>query len=252
MEEFQHYADNATFDDMGTSEASQFLLRIYLEKLDPKYKPALERAVNFVLDSQLPSGGWPQRWPADPNYPEYQSYITFNDDVAAENVKFLTMVYQHLGDTRALAAISRGMDIYLLDPAAGAPSRAGRCSTRSTSSRPRPAPTSPRRCTPRTTASNVEQLMDFYRMTGDRRFLARIPEALDWLETVRLPDAAPRTQLPDLRRDRHQQADLRPPPRLERRQRRILLGLQPRGDARALQRVPQRSTSPSCGANTRR
>jgi hypothetical protein len=49
MEEFQHYADNSTFDDMGTSESAQFLLRVYLEKRDPKYKPALERAVNFVL-----------------------------------------------------------------------------------------------------------------------------------------------------------------------------------------------------------
>jgi hypothetical protein len=49
MEEFQHYADNSTIDDMGTSESAQFLLRVYLEKRDPKYKPALERAVNFVL-----------------------------------------------------------------------------------------------------------------------------------------------------------------------------------------------------------
>jgi hypothetical protein len=39
-----------------------------------------------------------------------------------------------------------------------------------------------------TTASNVEQLMSFYRMTGDRRFLARIPDALAWLETVRFPE----------------------------------------------------------------
>ena len=26
-----------------------------------------------------------------------------------------------------------------------------------------------------------------YRLTGDSRFLARVPEALDWLESVRLP-----------------------------------------------------------------
>jgi hypothetical protein len=39
-----------------------------------------------------------------------------------------------------------------------------------------------------TTASNVEQLMSFYRMTGDTRFLARIPEALDWLDSVRLKE----------------------------------------------------------------
>lgn len=187
MEEFQHYADNATFDDMGTSESAQFLLRLYLEKRDPKYRPALERAVNFVLDSQYPSGGWPQRWPYDPNYPQYQSYVTFNDDVAAENVRFLTMVYQHLGDTRALDAIHRGMNVYLLTQQ-GAP-QAGWALQYTLDLKPAAARTyEPNALHTGTTGSNVEQLMNFYRMTGDRRFLARIPEALDWLESVRLPE----------------------------------------------------------------
>ena len=46
----------------------------------------------------------------------------------------------------------------------------------------------PRALVTHTSATNVEQLMEYYRLTGDRRFLARIPEALDWLESVRLPD----------------------------------------------------------------
>ena len=29
--------------------------------------------------------------------------------------------------------------------------------------------------------------MNFYTLTGDTKFLARIPEALDWLEKVKLP-----------------------------------------------------------------
>ncbi len=187
MEEFQHYSDNATFDDMGTSESAQFLLRLYLEKRDPKYRPALERAVDFVLKSQYPSGGWPQRWPYDPGYPEYQSYITFNDDVAAENVKFLTMVYQHLGDTRALDAIHRGMNIYLLTQQ-GAP-QAGWALQYTLDLKPAAARTyEPKALATHTTASNVEQLMSFYRLTGDRRFLARIPEALAWLDSVRLAE----------------------------------------------------------------
>jgi hypothetical protein len=45
----------------------------------------------------------------------------------------------------------------------------------------------PRALSPHTTAANVRQLLGFYRLTGDPRFLARIPEALDWLESVRLP-----------------------------------------------------------------
>ena len=39
------------------------------------------------------------------------------------------------------------------------------------------------------TAANVEALFGFYRLTGDRKYIARLPEALDWLDQViRLPD----------------------------------------------------------------
>jgi len=46
-----------------------------------------------------------------------------------------------------------------------------------------------------TSASNIEHLLTFYEMTGDSRFLARVPEALDWLDKVKLakPDAGGRT-----------------------------------------------------------
>ena len=33
-----------------------------------------------------------------------------------------------------------------------------------------------------TTAANIELLVRFYRLTGETKFLARIPEAIDWLE----------------------------------------------------------------------
>jgi hypothetical protein len=41
--------------------------------------------------------------------------------------------------------------------------------------------------TTHTTAKVVEQLMNFYELTGDAKFLARIPEALDWLDAFKLP-----------------------------------------------------------------
>ena len=88
LEEFQHYWGNATFDDAGTAEAARLLLRLYVEKRDPKYRPALDKAIQFVLDSQYPIGAWPQRYPlrhefATPGKPDYTSFPTFNDDVAA-------------------------------------------------------------------------------------------------------------------------------------------------------------------------
>jgi hypothetical protein len=186
LEEFQHYSDNATFDDAGTSESMQFLLRLYLEKQDPKYRPALEKAIRFVLDSQYPNGGWPQRWPYDPRYPDYQRYITFNDDVAAENIRFLVMVYQTLGDARVRDSIDRAMNIFLVTQQA--PPQAGWGLQYDLDLKPAGARTyEPKALVTHTTAANIKQLMNFYRLTGDRKYLARIPEALAWLESVKAP-----------------------------------------------------------------
>ncbi len=38
-----------------------------------------------------------------------------------------------------------------------------------------------------TTATNISLLVRFYRLTGDTRFLARVSEAIDWLEGLKLP-----------------------------------------------------------------
>ena len=186
MEEFHHPADDATFDDAGTVEAGIFLLRLYLEKNDPRWRPALDKAIDFVLDSQLDMGGWPQRWPVDPAQPAYARLITFNDDVATENIRFLLLAYRTLGNERIRGAIMRGMESFLVTQSA-AP-QAGWGLQHSLDLKPAGARTyEPRALTTHTTAANVRQLLNFYRLTGDARFLARIPEALDWLESVRLP-----------------------------------------------------------------
>ncbi len=119
LEEFQHYYGNSTFDDDVSSDAARFLLRIYLEKLDPAFKPALDKAIAFILKSQYPLGGWPQRYPLKYDFvkkdrPDYTSYYTFNDDVIWENIHFLIQCYLSLGEERFLDPINRGMNFYLI------------------------------------------------------------------------------------------------------------------------------------------
>jgi PelA/Pel-15E family pectate lyase len=191
LEEFQHYHDNATFDDEGTIEAARLLLRLYVERHDAKYKPALERAIRFVLDSQFPIGGWPQRFPlsTEPQFHgngDYTTYITFNDDVAAENIEFLIQCYQVLGEQRFLDPITRGMNAFLVTQL-GQP-QPGWGLQYTPDLRPAGARTyEPKALATHTTAANVALLLRFYRLTGETKFLARIPEALDWLEGLRLP-----------------------------------------------------------------
>ena len=193
LEEFHHYYGNATFDDAGTSEASQFLLRMYLERRSSRLREPVEKAIRFVLDSQYPNGGWPQRFPLTSEggvhgRADYTRQITFNDDVAGENIKFLLMAYQTLGDERALAAIHRAMGIFIATQQP-APQAGWGLQHDAQTLAPIGARTyEPDALTTHTTANNISQLLNFYEWTGERRFIERVPEALAWLDSVRLRD----------------------------------------------------------------
>lgn len=194
LEEFQRYYGNATFDDAGTAEASQLMLRMYLEKRDRRFKAPLDKAIAFVLDSQYPNGGWPQRFPRVANaglhgHEDYTGYITFNDDVAGENIEFLLYAYQALGDARLPDAIRRGMDIFV-QTQQPAPQPAWGLQHFPDTLKPAGARTyEPKGFATHTTAGNIRSMIGFYRLTGDRKYLERLPEALDWLDQVAVPPA---------------------------------------------------------------
>lgn len=197
LEEFQHYYGNATFDDAGTAEASQLMLRLYLEKRDRKYLEPLNKAIAFVLDSQYPNGGWPQRYPFVEGgglhgKPDYTPYITFNDDVAGENLEFLIYAYHGLarngrGDARVLDAIHRGMDIFIKTQQPH-PQPAWGLQHFPDTLKPAGARTiEPQAFATHATGTNIRSMLGFYRLTGDRKYLERLPEALDWLDQVKTP-----------------------------------------------------------------
>ena len=195
LEEFQHDWGNATFDDGGTSQSTEFLLRLYLEKRDPKYKAAFDRAIRFVLDSQYPVGAWPQRFPLKDEFrhhgrPDYTSFLTFNDDVTAGNVELLLLCYQALGDARLFDPIARGMNAFVVTQQPKP--QAGWALQYTPDLKPAGARTyEPTALATHATAANIGHLLRFYRLTGDEKFLARVPDALEWLDSVKLPpDAA--------------------------------------------------------------
>lgn len=189
LEEFQHYYGNSTFDDDISSNAARFLLRMYLEKLDPKYKPALDKAISFILKSQYAEGGWPQRYPLrydfnKEGHPDYTSFYTFNDDVTWENVHFLIQCYQVLGEERFLDPIRRGMDFYLFSQdGCGAWGQQLTLDMKTAGVRTY----EPAALLPSTTCENALLLLHFYELTGDTRYLSRVPAAIEWLESAKLP-----------------------------------------------------------------
>lgn len=196
LEEFHHNYGNATFDDEGTFEAGIFLLRLYKEKHDEKYLPALTKVINLVLDSQYDMGGWPQRFPPTQEHSvqgqqDYSRYITFNDGVANTNMRFLLFCAQALDD-QALhqkidVAIERGMHAFItLKLPAPQP---GWALQYSLDLKPAAARSyEPVSVSVGTTVNNIGLLMHFYQSTGDKKYLAGIEQTLDWLVSLRLPD----------------------------------------------------------------
>lgn len=189
LEEFQHYYGNSTFDDDVTSDAARFLLRMYLEKKDVIYKPALGKAIAFVLESQYPNGGWPQRYPlkkgfSKKGFPDYTGFYTFNDDVIWENIHFLIQCYVVLGENRFLTPIYKGMDFYKKSQdSSGAWGQQLNMKMEVASARTY----EPAAFLPSATCENAMLLLKFYQFTGDKQFLEGVPKAIHWLEEVALP-----------------------------------------------------------------
>ena len=192
LEEFQHYYGNATFDDSTTTDTGRFMFRMYLEKKDPKYKASFDKVIRFILDAQYPVGGWPQRYPPMGKFekngkPDYTSHITFNDDVAIGNINFLILCYRILGDKKLLDPIQRGMNAFVVTQQPQ-PQAAWGLQHDPKDLKPAGARSyEPKSFVTTTTVSCINAMIGFYYMTGDKKFLARLPEAIDWLDTTRLP-----------------------------------------------------------------
>jgi PelA/Pel-15E family pectate lyase len=194
LEEFQHYYGNATFDDAASVDAARFLLRIYIEKYDPVFRPALDKAISFVLDSQYPIGGWPQRYPLMYDHvfhgkTDYSSFITLNDDVIPENIDFLIQCYQTMGLQNLREPIMRAMNLMIAlqqgIPYAG-------WADQYTVSDLQPAYArsyEPRSINTGTTVRMINVMIDYYHLTGETKFLARIPDAIAFLESQALPES---------------------------------------------------------------
>ncbi|MDR0845549.1 MAG: DUF6298 domain-containing protein [Tannerella sp.] len=194
MEEFQHYYGNATFDDGSTISAAELLLRMYKEKNDPAFRPALDMSIQFVLESQYPSGGWPQRYPLMYDHvfrgkPDYSSFITMNDEVCPNNIEFLIQCYQSLDLDTLKEPITRAMNLIIT---LQQPAPYSGWADQYTVADLKPAHArsyEPRSITASTTVETSYLMMDYYRLTGETKFLSGIPAAIDFLESLKLPDS---------------------------------------------------------------
>jgi len=107
-----------TFDNDATTDELRFLARAYKATKEETYRKAVEKGVDYILQAQYPSGGWPQFAPPPKTY---HRHITFNDHAMVRLMQFLretytSDVYDFLGDTRrkdARRAFDRGVECIL-------------------------------------------------------------------------------------------------------------------------------------------
>jgi pectate lyase len=108
-----------TFDNDATTDELRFLARAYQATKEERYREAVEKGIDYILQAQYPTGGWPQYAP--PPERTYHRHITFNDNAMVRLMVFLreaatSDVYAFVGADRrqqARRAFDRGVDCIL-------------------------------------------------------------------------------------------------------------------------------------------
>ena len=148
------------------------------------------RALGFICSAQYANGGWPQRYPlksefAPHAHEDYTSHCTFNDGVISHNIDVLLEASRKLGNDDYRKAARRGMDFYIISQLPRP--QAGWAQQYDSDLKPAWGRTFEidAVCSAQT-LTNLLDLIKFYKITGDRRYLEPIPKALDWLDSARL------------------------------------------------------------------
>ncbi|PYE50760.1 pectate lyase [Paenibacillus barcinonensis] len=80
-----------TFDNDATTSEIRFLTDMYVKTGNPVFKESVRKAIDFILVSQYPSGGWPQVYPKRSNYSDA---VTYNDNAMVQTMILLDDITQ--------------------------------------------------------------------------------------------------------------------------------------------------------------
>ncbi len=195
-----------TFDDNTTQSAIRYLMKLATLGVEEPRKESVRRAVKTALEkmmeAQYPNGAWPQRYDGkerDPdaypvikaslpqNYPrhytkeDYHKHYTINDDAQRDGIMALLEASHRFEDERFREAALRGADFLILaqlpEPQ---PAWAQQYNQRMEPAWARAF--EPPAVTAGESVGVMRLLLDVYKLTGEKRFLAPIPRAIDFLE----------------------------------------------------------------------
>lgn len=199
--------NTTTLDDNTTQEALRLLMRLdqTLKFKDQQIHDAAMYGLEKLMEAQYPNGAWPQRFvePPDPaafpvlkaNYPEdwsrvfpsqkYSHYYTFNDNSIADTIDVAFQAARTYNDDRYRDAAKRAGDFILLaqmpEPQPGWAQQYN----------PDMQPAWARKFEPASITGGeaggvIRALLAIYRETGDAKYLAPIPRALEYYRSCTL------------------------------------------------------------------
>lgn len=199
----------SSLDDNKTQSAIHFLLELAhapTEFETPQLRLALDFALEQLLAAQAPNGGWPQQYsgPSNPelavkpaSYPEswsrefpgvdYTPFYTLNDGNLFHVMRLLLRAYELGEGERFLLAAKRLGEFLLLSQLPDLqPAWAQQYNFEM-------EPAWARKFEPPSVSSleslsAINALIELWLATGDEKWVATIPKALDWLERSRMED----------------------------------------------------------------
>ena len=177
-------ANRVSFDDDQTQSAIRFLMALdQVVTLEP-LSQAIDKALSLMLASQLDNGGWPHMFPARG---DYHDYATFNDQGINRCIQVMIEAVEHYDKPehrRCLAKVGRFLMISHLPPP-----QPGWAQQYNEFLQPAWARDyEPPAVCPHVTVNNLLTLMDLHEFTGQGLYLKPIPDALRWLDEIRLPN----------------------------------------------------------------
>ena len=175
---------SVSFDDDQTQSAISFLMSVDQFVDDASLSRAIDKALAMMLAAQLESGGWPHMYPERGNY---HDYATFNDEGINDCIRVMIEAHRLYGRDayrECLDAAGRFLMISQLPPPQPGWAQQYNAHLQPAWARSYEPPS----VCPQVTVNNIDTLMDLCLYMERESYLEAIPDAIRWLETIRLPN----------------------------------------------------------------
>ncbi|BCE00371.1 pectate lyase [Marinicellulosiphila megalodicopiae] len=111
----------STIDNGATMPEMTFMANVYKTGGNTKYRDAARKAMDYLLEAQYDSGGWPQFYPLKGGYADHVTYndnamsavLTVLDHAVKQTAPFDTDVFSDADRAQMQIAINKGVDYIL-------------------------------------------------------------------------------------------------------------------------------------------